>query len=74
MTAEPIRIVVAGSLALMCDRVRAAIEALPDANLVGEVANGEQTISAVRELDPNVFILDMEIPGVHALIVTRTVL
>jgi DNA-binding NarL/FixJ family response regulator len=42
--------------------------------LIGEVASGEQAISAARDRVPDVLVLDMEVPGVHAIIVARMIL
>jgi len=73
MTAGPIRVVLASARVPMRERLPAAVEALPGAILVGEVATGEQVIAAAQELEPDVIGLDMEIPGVHAIIVTHSI-
>jgi DNA-binding NarL/FixJ family response regulator len=74
MRAGPARVLVAGIDQRMRERVREAIAALPDAHLVGEVESGEQAIMGAKDLQPDVLVLDMEVPGVHAIGVTRTVL
>ncbi len=72
MTAGPIRVVLASARVPMRECMHAAVEALPGAILVG-VATGEQVIAAAQELEPDVIGLDMEIPGVHAIIVTHSI-
>jgi DNA-binding NarL/FixJ family response regulator len=74
MSAGPIRLVLAGADERLRERVHAAIEARPQMFLVGEVIRGDEAISAVAELAPDVLILHMEITGVHACSVTRAAL
>jgi DNA-binding NarL/FixJ family response regulator len=70
----PIRVMLAGSNDRMRDKVRKAVEGLPEGILVGEATDGQQAISAVLELQPDVVVMDMEISGVHAVEVTRAIL
>ena len=43
----------------------------PDCEVVGTVADGRALLEAVRRLVPDVIVLDLSLPGVHALEVCR---
>jgi two-component system, NarL family, response regulator DesR len=47
--------------------VRGALAALlafePDLDVVAEVASGDEVVAAAREADPDVALLDVEMPG-----------
>jgi two-component system LytT family response regulator len=47
--------------------LRLLLEALPDAEIVGECDNGEAAVAAIRETRPEVVFLDVEMPGVDGL-------
>ena len=39
----------------------------PDCEIVGTVADGSVLLEAVRRLEPDVIVLDVNLPGIHAL-------
>ena len=43
----------------------------PDCEVVGTIADGSVLLEAVQRLEPDVIVLDMNLPGVHALEVCR---
>ena len=43
------------------------IEATPDFELVGDAASGERAVSAVAELNPDLVLLDVRMPGVDGI-------
>jgi len=51
--------------------LRAALEAEPDFSILGEAAEGLAAIDLVKHLKPNVLIVDVMMPGVTGLEVTR---
>ncbi len=51
--------------------LRAALEAEPDFSILGEAADGLAAIDLVKRLKPNVLIVDVMMPGVTGLEVTR---
>jgi DNA-binding NarL/FixJ family response regulator len=59
-----IRIVVADDHAIVRDGLRALIETQPDLEVVGEARNGQEAWQRACELDPDVLILDVSMPGV----------
>ena len=52
--------------------LKALLGAEPDFNIVGEVENGQDAISLVEKIKPNILVLDMMMPGMNGLEVTRS--
>ncbi len=53
--------------------LRSLIESQPDFTVVGEANNGREALDLIHKLKPQVSILDMMMPGVNGLEVTRQV-
>jgi DNA-binding NarL/FixJ family response regulator len=53
--------------------LRALLEAEPDFRIVGEAEDGLETVRLVARLQPSVLVLDLSLPGLHGLEVTREV-
>lgn len=53
--------------------LRAILEVEPDLTLVGEAAKGEEAVQLVEKLQPDVLVLDLMLPDVNGLEVTRRV-
>jgi DNA-binding NarL/FixJ family response regulator len=49
---------------------RAILDAEPDFKVVGEVKGGQEAVTLVESLDPDVLIVDLMLPGLHGLEVT----
>jgi DNA-binding NarL/FixJ family response regulator len=70
----PVRVVVAHHEPLMRGGLRALLERENDVDVVGEVASGEELESRVSELEPDVVVVDVALPGrCDALATTRRV-
>lgn len=54
--------------------LRLAIEAEPDLIVVGEVGDGKEAIEEVRELFPDVVIMDITMPNINGIEATRQIL
>jgi DNA-binding NarL/FixJ family response regulator len=54
--------------------VRALLQSIPDAQVVGEVATGEDAIAQAATLQPDVILLDLHMPGQNGIEATRTIL
>lgn len=48
-------------------RIRQLLAALPDIEVIGEAANGEQALTSVSELKPDLVLLDIQMPGASGL-------
>jgi len=58
-----IRIVLADHQLIFRDGMKSLLEAQPDFAVVGESGSGTQTLRLVRDLHPDVLVLDMAMPG-----------
>jgi two-component system nitrate/nitrite response regulator NarL len=58
-----IRIVLADHQLIFRDGMKSLLEAQPDFAVVGEAGGGTQTLRLVRDLHPDVLMLDMSMPG-----------
>jgi DNA-binding LytR/AlgR family response regulator len=57
-----LRVLLADDEPLALRRLRLALSAMPDVEIVGAVADGAQAISAIRELKPDAILLDIKMP------------
>lgn len=68
-----ITIVLADDHPVVRQGLRVLLEAEPDFAIVGEVADGLEVAPLVERLKPNVLVLDLMLPGLNGLEVTRQV-
>jgi DNA-binding NarL/FixJ family response regulator len=61
--AESIRVLLADDHPLIRDGLRARLEAEADIVVVGEAVNGEEAQRQCRDLQPDVLVLDLNMPG-----------
>lgn len=62
MLAEPLRLLLADDEPLALRRLRLALQAIPDVEVVGAASDGAQAIGAMRDLKPDVVLLDIKMP------------
>lgn len=74
MTSAPIRILIADDHAVLRAGVAMLLAAQPDLVVVGEAADGTETAARARELQPDVVLLDLSMPGPASGDVIRQVL
>jgi two-component system, LytTR family, response regulator len=70
---EPLRVLVADDEPLARERLEHLLEEQPEATLVGVAESGDEAVEAIRELNPDVVFLDMQMPGRTGLDVVRAV-
>lgn len=68
-----ISIVLADDHHVVRQGVRALLEAEADLRIVGEAGDGLETVQLVERLRPNILVLDLMMPGLNGLEVTRQV-
>ncbi len=66
-----IRVVVVDDHALYREMILDALEEEADIQVVGEAADGPAALAACRDLDPDICLLDLEMPGMNGVEVTR---
>lgn len=62
MSAEPLRLLLADDEPLALRRMKLALEGIPNVEVVGSASDGAQAINAMRDLKPDVVLLDIKMP------------
>lgn len=70
---DAIRIFIADDHTLFRDGLRALFDSLDDIELVGEAADGEIAVSGAAESQPDVILMDIQMPGVNGIEATRQI-
>ncbi|MQS11619.1 response regulator transcription factor [Streptomyces kaniharaensis] len=68
---ENIRVVIADDERLVRMGLRVVIDAEPDLSVVGEAADGAEVVPLVRELRPDVVLMDVRMPGIDGIRATE---
>jgi DNA-binding NarL/FixJ family response regulator len=66
-----ISILVVDDQPMMRTGLRYILEAEPDLTVTGEAADGETAVASVRQLDPDVVLMDIRMPGLDGIQATR---
>ncbi|MGA5816749.1 response regulator [Kitasatospora sp. NPDC094028] len=69
--ADRIRVVIADDERLVRMGLRVVIDAEPDLTVVGEAADGAEVVPLVRELRPDVVLMDVRMPGIDGIRATE---
>jgi two-component system, NarL family, response regulator NreC len=68
-----IRVLLADDHHVVRQGLRALLSTVPDFEIVGEAGDGQEALSLVDRLKPDVLLLDLMLPGLHGFEVTRRV-
>ncbi|EED9660400.1 two-component system response regulator NarL [Salmonella enterica subsp. enterica serovar Hadar] len=64
---EPATILLIDDHPMLCTGVKQLVSMAPDISVVGEASNGEQGIDLAESLDPDLILLDLNMPGMNGL-------
>lgn len=73
MSAEILQILIADDHQLFRDGIRTLLLAAPDMQLVGEAETGDEVIALVAQLQPDVVLMDIQMPGINGIEATRQI-
>jgi len=68
-----IRVLIADDHAIVRSGVRMLLEVEPDFDVVGEAEDGNQAIALTEELQPDIVLMDIAMPGIDGLNATRKI-
>ncbi len=71
MSEEQIRVVIADDHSVVRQGIRHVLERIPNLEVVGEASDGTGVLELLREVSPNLLVLDISMPGKTGLEVAR---
>src|SRR6187549_3112028 len=71
---ESIRVLIADDHTLFRDGLRALLASISDIDVVGEAASGKEALKLAIELQPDVILMDIQMPDLNGIEATRQIL
>ena len=71
METKPIRVVIVDDHPIVRAGIRTVLSGAPEIQIIGEAATGQDALRQVDELHPDVLVLDVNLPDINGLEVTR---
>jgi DNA-binding NarL/FixJ family response regulator len=71
---DAIHTLIADDHPLFRDGLRALLESVPDMQVVGEAASGDEVLTRAATLQPDVILMDIKMPGLNGIEATRRIL
>ena len=73
MNPSPIRTLIVDDQAIVRKGIRALLAEVEDLKVVGEAGNGQEAVALAAELDPDVILMDLVMPGVDGIEAIRRI-
>jgi DNA-binding NarL/FixJ family response regulator len=73
-TPDPVCVLIADDHPLFRDGLRALLASAPGVELVGEATTGEEAVSLAADLQPDVVVMDVQMPGMGGIEATRRIM
>lgn len=70
---DPLRILVADDHPLFRSGLRGLLSATSETEVIGEASTGEEVITLAEQLQPDVVIMDLQMPGINGVEATRRI-
>ena len=70
---ETIRILIADDHTFYREGVRTMLSAMPQAEVVGEAASGDEAVAQAAALQPDIILMDIKMPGLTGIAATRMI-
>jgi DNA-binding NarL/FixJ family response regulator len=74
MPNESLRILLVDDHPLVRNGLRALLSSVNEMTVVGEATNGEEAITQATELQPDIILMDLHMPGLNGIEATRRIL
>ncbi|HET8851847.1 MAG TPA: response regulator transcription factor [Ktedonobacteraceae bacterium] len=71
---EPLRVLIADDHPVFRNGMRALLNSVPDMEVVGEASTSDEVIALATSLQPDVILMDVQMPGVGGIEATRRIL
>jgi DNA-binding NarL/FixJ family response regulator len=69
----PVKVLIADDHVFYREGVRALLSTIPDIEVVGEANNGDEAIALSGDLQPQVILMDLKMPGMNGIDATRRI-